>query len=120
MARILIGNDEPSLLQLLAEILEGAGHTVQIVADGSEAVQLVKQWRPDVVVLDLVMPKIDGAGAIKALRADPATADIPVLMISGSAHAAAVASQVGAMAFLAKPFTPAELVARVEEVLPKQ
>ena len=117
MARVLIGNDDPQLLELFAELLRAAGHIVRVVADGHRAVEIARHWRPDLVVVDLVMPKLDGASAIQALRADAATADIPILMISGSERGEALAVEAGADSFLAKPFGSAELVGRVNELL---
>jgi CheY-like chemotaxis protein len=117
MAQILIANDDPDLLACCQSILEAEGHVVQVVADGEVALALVERWQPDVVVIDYVMPGTDGPSAIAALRADPATADVPILLMSGTNGTEATAGRIGADEFLRKPFEAAELVAAVDRLL---
>jgi two-component system alkaline phosphatase synthesis response regulator PhoP len=117
MANILIANDNPDLLDCCQSILEGAGHSVEVVADGREAILLARRWLPDLILIDWVMPNIDGPSAIEVLRADPATTMLPILLMSGSEGAEAVAAAVGADGFLRKPFAAAALVSRVDDLL---
>lgn len=117
MSRILVGDDQPMLVEACQLVLESAGHTVQSVTDGQQAVTLARQWHPDLVVLDWLMPNLDGLGALAALRATPDTADIPILMMSGSPGAEARALQDGADLFLAKPFDADDLLATVAKAL---
>ena len=111
MARILIANDDEDLLELCRHILEDCGHVIQTAADGRLALDLIRRWQPDMVLIDWVMPHVNGAEAIAILRGDPATRDIPILLMSASPSADVMARAAGADAFLSKPFLPAELAA---------
>jgi len=117
MAQILIANDNPDLLDCCQSILEGEGHVVRAVADGERAMAMALEWQPDVVVMDYVMPGTDGPTAIAALRASPATANVPILLMSGTDGTAASASRFGADAYLRKPFEAEQLVAAVARLL---
>jgi len=117
MAQILIANDNVDLLDCCQAILEAAGHEVETVADGREALRLARSWQPDVMVIDCVMPKLDGLTAIAALRADPATDRLPILLMSGTEGVEAAAAHSGADRFLRKPFQAEDLVAEVEKLL---
>ena len=83
MAQILIANDNADLLECCQAILEAEGHVVRAVEGGENAIALVREWQPDVVVIDYVMPDTDGPAAIAAWRAAPATANVPILLMSG-------------------------------------
>jgi len=117
MARILIANDDCDLLELCRSFLEDEGHLVDIVANGEEAVARLRTWMPDLVVMDWVMPEMDGGTAVEKLRAHPATASMPVLMMSGSDDGEARSLAAGADSFLRKPFRGAELVNCVADLL---
>lgn len=117
MARILIANDNVDLLDCCRAILEADGHEVEAVADGRKALWLARNWQPDLVVIDWVMPEMDGSTAIALLRADPTTARLPILLMSGSEGADEVAANAGADAFLRKPFQSDELLAEVARLL---
>jgi DNA-binding response OmpR family regulator len=117
MARILIGNDDADLMAICQAVLEDDGHVVEIVMDGIEAVDLARQLQPDAIIVDWVMPKMDGATAIAALRRDASTKHIPILMISGSEGGAAKATEAGADFFLRKPFQASDLVESVRSLL---
>lgn len=117
MAKILIANDDEELLDLCRDILEECGHVIETAADGRLALERIRTWRPDMVLIDWVMPYINGAEAIGILRDDPSTRDIPILLMSGSPRAEEMARKAGADAFLPKPFLPAELVARAALLL---
>jgi CheY-like chemotaxis protein len=117
MARILIANDDEDLLELCRNILEDCGHVIQTTADGRLALERIRKWHPDMILIDWVMPHVNGAEAVAILRGDPSTRDIPILMMSGSPGADLMARDVGADAFLRKPFVPAELAARTELLL---
>jgi CheY-like chemotaxis protein len=117
MAQILIANDNCDLLECCRAILEADGHEVEIVADGEEAIDLARARHPDAVVIDWVMPRADGPAAIAALRADPTTSGIPILLMSGTEHGEARSAEIGADAFLRKPFLAADLSTAVEHLL---
>jgi CheY-like chemotaxis protein len=117
MAQILIANDNCDLLECCRAILEADGHEVEIVADGEEAIDLARARHPDAVVIDWVMPRVDGPAAIAALRADASTSGIPILLMSGTEQGEARSAEIGADAFLRKPFLAADLSTAVEHLL---
>ena len=117
MAHILLANDDPDLLALCQSLLEEEGHAVESVANGRLMVERAQAWRPDLVVLDWVMPEMDGCAATRNLRSQPATASTPILMMSASDDGDAQARDAGADAFLRKPFPPSDLVRSVTELL---
>ena len=117
MARILLANDNVELLDCCRAILEADGHVVEAVADGRQTLWLARTWQPDVVVIDWVMPEMDGPTAIAILRADPATATLPILLMSGTEGTDDVVAVTGADAFLRKPFRRDELRAGVARLL---
>ena len=116
MPRILLANDNPDLLASYQEVLEHAGHVVESVASGRLALEAARRWRPDAAVFDHIMPDMYGVEAVHALRSDPATSTIPVLMISASA-VEDEAREAGANDFLAKPFEPDQLIERLSRLL---
>ena len=117
MARILVANDNCDLLDSCRAILEADGHIVETVADGAKAISLARSCELDAVVIDWVMPNTDGPTAIAALRADPATERLPILLMSGTDGAEATSDEVGADAFLRKPFGVDEFSAAVQRLL---
>ena len=110
VARILVVDDDPGIRHLLADILEIEGYEVTLAADGLSAVELAVGDRPDFVVLDLMMPYLDGYGVLRELRAQPG-APVPVLMLTAAAdrESAARAWSDGVDYYLAKPFVAEEI-----------
>jgi CheY-like chemotaxis protein len=117
MARILIANDDSDLLDCCRSILEDAGHMVEALKNGVLLVMRARTWRPDLVLIDWVMPALDGPSAIAALRAHPATALVPIILMSGTEADETVALRTGANAFLPKPFQSEELLDQVAALL---
>ncbi|BDG06407.1 GGDEF domain-containing protein [Anaeromyxobacter oryzae] len=117
-ARLVIADDEPDAREALSLVL-GPEYEVLTASDGLEAVDLARAERPDVVLLDVNMPRLDGFQALERLRGDPATAEIPVIFVSArSDDAVKVRSlDLGAVDYLQKPFSERELRARVERTL---
>jgi DNA-binding response OmpR family regulator len=113
--RVLVVDDSGPIRELIVVNLELEGFDVRSAVDGIEGLEVLSDWRPDVVTLDVVMPRLDGFDTLARLRADPATADIPVVLVTGRAQAAdrARGDELGADDYLTKPFEPAELVAVV-------
>jgi CheY-like chemotaxis protein len=112
LLRIFVVDDEPDLRYIQRRIFERAGHEVTEAGHGATALEAVRVSPPDLVVTDMMMPVMGGADLIRQLRADPATARIPILAVTGDAHLA-----VDADAVLAKPYRPAELVAAANALL---
>ena len=118
-ATILVVDDDPVILQLLQVNFEMEGFTVLTAADGVEGVERTKVDRPDVVVSDVMMPRMSGLELLSALKGDPDTAAIPVLLLTAKAQQADVATglEQGADDYVTKPFEPLELVDRVNRLL---
>jgi two-component system, cell cycle response regulator len=118
-ATILIVDDSKAIRRILRRALEDGGHTVREAADGLEALAACRAELPDLVLLDMDMPVMDGPAALKALRADDALAHVPVLFLTARTTAAEVAAglELGAEDYLRKPCQPAELTARVGAAL---
>src|SRR3712207_4788789 len=115
---ILGVHDTPQNIKLLDAILTPRGYTVLSASSGQEALQQVRSERPDLVLLDIVMPELDGYEVCRRLRADPSTQVLPVIMITASGEQEKVkAIEAGADDFIPKPFNPAELLARVKSLL---
>ena len=119
MSRILVADDDPDIVALVTIRLEMAGHEVVSAHDGEAALALVEARVPDLAVLDVSMPRLDGLALTRRLRARTATATLPILILTAAVQAtdAAEAVAAGATAYVKKPFSPKELLARVEELL---
>jgi CheY-like chemotaxis protein len=109
---VLCADDDADILALLAIRLERAGFRVAQAVDGEQALSLARELRPDVLVLDVMMPRLSGTEVLGALRRDDATADIPVVLLSTRAQQTDVdrGLEAGADAYLAKPFQAPELI----------
>ncbi len=116
--KILAVDDERHIVRLIQVNLERAGYQVATAFDGPEALRKVEAEKPDLVVLDVMMPKMDGFEVLKRLQANPETRDIPVIMLTAKAQDADVfrgwAS--GVSAYLTKPFNPLELLTFVKRI----
>jgi len=119
MARIFVIDDEPDMVDLLATILRSDGFDVDTDTHGRSALARVLADPPDLVLLDLMMPDLDGMELLKLLRLDPKGARVPVLVVSArSGHQDQLGTlQLGANAYICKPFSPRELVHQVHQLL---
>ena len=119
MSRIFIVEDDKDIAQLIAHYLQKAGHTVEMLGSGTPAVARAKAAPPDLIVLDLMLPGMDGLQVCQALRADPATALIPIIMLTARAEESEriAGLELGADDYVTKPFSPRELTARVAALL---
>jgi CheY-like chemotaxis protein len=115
---ILVVDDDPDILDALSEILEAEGYEVDRARHGQEALARIDQRRPDLILLDLMMPVMDGWEFAHALRRRPDGASYPVVVLSADRQAGAKARVVGARGFLAKPFELNELLRVVGETVP--
>jgi DNA-binding response OmpR family regulator len=119
MQTILIVDDEPRIAALARDYLEHAGFEVQTAADGAAALGSVRRRPPDLIVLDLGLPGVDGLEITRRLRGDAATAALPIVMLTARDDELdkLLGLELGADDYLTKPFSPRELVARVRAVL---
>lgn len=118
-SKILIVEDEADIREVLAYNLDREGYAVLCAADGPEGLQTARREAPDVVLLDLLLPGLDGVEVCRKLKMDPTTRDIPVIMITakGEETDVVLGLGVGADDYMTKPFSPRELIARVRAVL---
>jgi len=119
VARVLVVEDNLDIANLIKHYLEGAGHTIEQLSSGREVLPRVRQAAPDLIVLDLMLPGMDGLMVCQALRQDAATAAIPVIMLTarGEESDRIRGLELGADDYIVKPFSPKEMVARVAALL---
>ena len=118
-AKILAIDDESDLTELIAYHLSRAGHEVETATNGWEAIEQVARNRPDLILLDLMLPDLDGFGFCEILRRNPATATIPIIIISAwaSQDSRLLGLELGALDYITKPFSPHVLVERVNRFI---
>src|SRR5216683_2467425 len=118
-SKILIVDDEPEAVELVEFNLKQAGFDVLTAADGAEALKKARSALPSLVVLDLMLPEVDGLEVCKMLRRDPATRAIPIIMVTAKAAEIdrILGLELGADDYLTKPFSPRELVLRIRKIL---
>jgi two-component system phosphate regulon response regulator PhoB len=117
--RILLVDDEPDALEVLGFKLKEAGFAPIFAKDGARAITAARDERPELIVLDLMLPEVDGLEVCKILRRDPATAQIPILMLTARAAEMdrVLGLELGADDYVTKPFSPRELVLRIKKLL---
>jgi CheY-like chemotaxis protein len=117
--KILVADDEVFMLRLLEMTLKKGGYDVVSCRDGHEALATAFASPPQLIVLDVLMPGLDGLGALRQLKENPATREIPVVVLSGKGHALTrvEAENAGAVLFLSKPFSPNQLLGEVSKIL---
>ncbi len=117
--KILVVDDEPDALEILGFKLKEAGYTPIFAKDGNRAIAAARDERPALVVLDLMLPEVDGLEVCKILRRDASTASIPILMLTAKAAEMdrVIGLELGADDYVTKPFSPRELVLRIKKLL---
>ena len=118
-AHILLVDDEPDLVQMVSVRLKAAGYEVSTAHDGQEALEKVKGSSPDLMILDLMLPKLDGYKVCRLLKLDDRTRGIPILIFTARAQVEDVtlATECGADAYLTKPFEAKVLLSKLQELL---
>jgi two-component system alkaline phosphatase synthesis response regulator PhoP len=116
MSRILVVDDDPGIVKLVRAYLEQVGFEVAVAYDGKKAMQIARNNRPDLVILDLMLPEMDGWDVCRALRKE---SDVPIIMLTARVEESdkLIGLELGADDYVTKPFSPRELVARVRSVL---
>ena len=117
--RVLIADDEPNILISLEFLMKREGHTVSVARDGNEALAAIQRERPDLVLLDVMMPGKTGFDVCQAVRADDKLASVKILMLTAKGRDTDLAkgTALGADAYMTKPFSTKELAAKVREML---
>jgi len=118
-AKILIVDDDPDIQRLLGYTLKQEGYETVVAVDGSEALKSWSRDKPDLILLDLMLPHMDGLEICRNLRSHPQTSDIPIIMITAKAEESdrIVGLEMGADDYITKPFSPREVLARVKAIL---
>ena len=119
MARIVVADDDVDIRELVEFKLSTMGHDIVAVGDGAAALEACRAQKPDLAVLDVMMPGVSGLDAIRMIRADADLLDLPVILLTARAQEADVETgfDSGADDYITKPFSPRELAARVEALL---
>ena len=114
--KVLVADDEPHILRVVKDKLANAGFAVTTAVNGEEAVALARANHPDLVLLDVMMPKMNGFDACRTLRADPAFAGTPILLLTARGQEAdrAMGIEAGATEYITKPFSPRGLLQTVQ------
>jgi DNA-binding response OmpR family regulator len=117
--RVLIADDEPNIVASLEFLMEQAGYEVKVAANGQEALELAASFRPDLVLLDVMMPGKNGYEVCQSIKSDPATRAVKVIMLSAKGRDIEVAKglELGADAYVTKPFATRDLVAQIRDML---
>ncbi len=115
--RILIVDDEFGLAEVVAEMLQERGFDTVLAINGYLALERIAETLPDLVLLDCMMPLLDGAGVVRALRGDPATARLPIILMTALPHTVPSDVRATSCAFLRKPFSPGDLFAAIDRCL---
>ncbi len=119
MARILVAEDEPYILKALDFRLKNLGHEIIAAVDGGEALEIATKEKPDLVLLDIMMPVMDGFQVLRKLKSQEKTKNIPVIMLTAKSQEKDIVTGLedGAADYITKPFSFAELIARVNRTL---
>ena len=119
MSHVLLIEDEPNIAEAIRFILTRDGWSVSTLDDGAAAVAAVHDQRPDIVILDLMLPGLSGLEIVETLRADPATQSLPVLMLTakGAGREREAAERAGVSRFMTKPFSNADILASVRALV---
>lgn len=119
MSTVLVVEDSVTQREMITDLLKGSGLTVTVASDGVEALEKIEGHSPDLVVLDIVMPRMNGYEVCRQIKANPKTQNIPVVMCSskGEEFDRYWGMKQGADAYIAKPFQPTELVGTVKQLL---
>ena len=118
-AKILVVDDEVYILHILDFILGAESYDVVTATNGEQALQKVREEKPDLVILDIMMPKLDGYETCRMIKNDPATKNIPVILLTAKGREVdqKLGREVGANDYMTKPFSPSKLIERVQAIL---
>ncbi|MEJ7837910.1 MAG: response regulator [Thermomicrobiales bacterium] len=118
--RILIVEDQADVAQLIDVVLKGEGYSVAIAKDGAQGLMLARDWNPDLILMDIMLPGVDGGALIERLRQEPETADLPIIAMSASRTLRDRTAELQADALLSKPFDVDALLVQVSFLLSRE
>lgn len=116
-ARILIVEDQPDVAELIDVVLKGEGYVVAVARDGAQGLMLARDWNPDLILMDIMLPYVDGGTLISRLRREPETARIPIVAMSASSTLRDRSAELEADALLSKPFDVDAMLVQVQFLL---
>jgi CheY-like chemotaxis protein len=116
-SRILVVEDQHDVAELIQVVLRGEGHTVAVARDGAQGLMLSRDWKPDLILMDIMLPGVDGGTLIARLRQEPETADVPIIAMSASRTLRDRTEELEADALLSKPFDVDALLVQVQFLL---
>ena len=119
LKKVLVAEDEPDIQKIVMMSLRLKGYEIKMTNDGEELLSQVEPYQPDLILLDVAMPKLDGFDTCRRLKANPATASIPVIFLSASTQKFQMDAglELGAVGYLLKPFDPMTLADKLEQIL---
>jgi two-component system alkaline phosphatase synthesis response regulator PhoP len=119
--KILIADDNENIREALTYLLEDEGYTLSVAKDGAEALRKVKEFRPDILFLDIMMPEINGYDVCRAIKTDPSLKNTYIIMLTakGQVTEQERGKEVGADEYIVKPFSPMEILTRIKNILAK-
>ncbi|MFQ5835199.1 MAG: PleD family two-component system response regulator [bacterium] len=119
MKKILIADDRSEVVELVKVTLEGEGYRTIDASDGREALEKIRKEKPDLILLDIVMPKMDGFEVLSKVKKDPKTKEIPIVMLTAQGQKVdqEKGRRLGARDYIIKPFSPSHLLNKIEEIL---
>lgn len=119
LKKVLVAEDEPDIQKIVTMSLRLKGYEIKMTNDGEELLSQVEPYQPDLILLDVAMPKLDGFDTCRRLKANPATASIPVIFLSASTQKFQMDAglMLGAIGYLLKPFDPMTLADKLEQIL---
>jgi DNA-binding response OmpR family regulator len=118
--RILIVEDQTDVAQLIEVVLKGEGYSVAIARDGAQGLMLARDWKPDLILMDIMLPGVDGGMLIARLRREPETAELPIIAMSASRTLRDRTAELQADALLSKPFDVDALLVQVQFLLSRE
>lgn len=116
-ARILIVEDQPDVAELIDVVLKGEGYVVAVARDGAQGLMLARDWNPDLILMDIMLPFVDGGTLISKLRREPETARLPIIAMSASSTLRDRSAELEADALLSKPFDVDAMLVQVQFLL---
>ena len=119
MKKILVVDDRPGVVELVRASLEGEDYQIIDASDGEKALSKIREEKPDLILLDIIMPKMDGFEVLKKLKQDPTTKETPVIMLTIKEQKLnrEKGLELGAIDYIVKPFSPSVLLSKIEEIL---